>query len=92
MRVRFRRISRAFVTPSRKTSPRITPPCAGRKSCYNHRYRIRRRERTADFSWRISKRFSIELGYRYLYLDYEKNGFVMDTYNDGIFIGLNWSL
>ena len=46
----------------------------------------------ADFSWRISKRFSIELGYRYLYLDYEKNGFVMDTYNDGIFIGLNWSL
>ena len=49
-------------------------------------------EAMADFSWRISKRFSIELGYRYLYLDYEKNGFVMDTYNDGIFIGLNWSL
>ena len=45
-----------------------------------------------DFSWRISDRTSLEVGYRYLYVDYEKDGFVMDAYNDGIFIGLTWKV
>lgn len=46
----------------------------------------------ADLSWRLSERASLEVGYRYLSLDYENNGFVMDTYNDGIFIGFTWKL
>ena len=45
-----------------------------------------------DFSWRISDRTSLEIGYRYLSVDYEKDGFVMDAYNDGLFIGFTWKL
>ena len=45
-----------------------------------------------DLSWKLSERTSLELGYRYLYVDYEKDGFVMDAYNDGIFIGFTWKL
>ncbi|MDD3390087.1 MAG: hypothetical protein WC452_01380 [Aminobacteriaceae bacterium] len=45
-----------------------------------------------DLSWRLSERTSLEVGYRYLYVDYEKDGFVMDAYNDGIFIGLTWKV
>lgn len=45
-----------------------------------------------DLSWELSERTSIEVGYRYLYVDYEKNGFVMDAYNDGVFIGFTWKL
>ncbi len=45
-----------------------------------------------DLSWKLSERTSIEVGYRYLYVDYENNGFVMDAYNDGVFIGFTWKL
>lgn len=45
-----------------------------------------------DFSWRLSERTSLEVGYRYLYVDYEKDGFLMDAYNDGLFIGFTWKL
>ena len=46
----------------------------------------------ADLSWALSDRTSVQLGYRYLSVDYEKNGFVMDAYNDGFFIGFTWRL
>ena len=45
-----------------------------------------------DLTWRLSEHASLEVGYRYLTLDYESKGFVMDTYNDGIFIGFTWKL
>ncbi|NLB83543.1 MAG: hypothetical protein GX791_04780 [Synergistaceae bacterium] len=45
-----------------------------------------------DLSWALSDRTSVQLGYRYLSVDYEKNGFVMDAYNDGFFIGFTWRL
>ena len=45
-----------------------------------------------DLTWRLSEHASLEVGYRYLTLDYENKGFVMDTYNDGIFIGFTWKL
>ena len=45
-----------------------------------------------DFSWRLSERTSLEVGYRYLCVDYEKDGFMMDAYNDGLFIGFTWKL
>lgn len=47
-------------------------------------------EGMVDLSWRLSDRTSLEVGYRYLYVDYENDGFVMDTYNDGFFIGFTW--
>ncbi|MEA4881880.1 MAG: hypothetical protein VB045_10455 [Synergistaceae bacterium] len=45
-----------------------------------------------DLSWALSDRTSVQMGYRYLSVDYEKNGFIMDAYNDGFFIGFTWRL
>lgn len=43
-----------------------------------------------NIAWKCSERTSLNLGYRYLYVDYENNGFTMDTYNDGIFAGITF--
>lgn len=40
--------------------------------------------------WKYSERTYLNLGYRYLYVDYENNGFIMDAYNDGIFAGITF--
>lgn len=43
-----------------------------------------------NIAWKYSERTYINLGYRYLYVDYENNGFIMDAYNDGIFAGITF--
>jgi len=43
-----------------------------------------------NISWKYSERIYLNLGYRYLYVDYEDNGFTMDAYNDGFFGGITF--
>jgi len=50
----------------------------------------------ADFTWqalaglqyRVSDKYAIKFGYRVLDVDYEKDGFVYDMQNEGLFFGL----
>jgi len=50
----------------------------------------------SDFTWQavlganyeISKTFAAKFGYRYLSVDYDKDGFVYDMSNSGLFLGL----
>ena len=50
----------------------------------------------SDFTWQalvginydLSKTFAAKFGYRYLSVDYDKNGFVYDMANSGLYLGL----
>lgn len=39
-------------------------------------------------SYRISDRMNLKFGYRYLYVDYDKNGYVFEMTQDGLYVGL----
>lgn len=43
---------------------------------------------TAGVNWQFAQRFSAKVGYRYVYQDYENNGFVWDVTSRGPLIGL----
>jgi hypothetical protein len=42
------------------------------------------------FGWSFSKTFSMTLGYRYLHVDYQKGGFVMDANVQGFLLGFGF--
>jgi opacity protein-like surface antigen len=50
----------------------------------------------SDFTWQalvganyeLSKTFAAKFGYRYLGVDYDKDGFVYDMGNSGLYLGL----
>jgi opacity protein-like surface antigen len=43
---------------------------------------------TAGLTWQFTQRFSAKAGYRYVYQDYEKDGFVWDVTSSGPLLGL----
>ena len=43
-----------------------------------------------NLGYQWTKGFATTIGYRYLDVDYEKNGFLYDVAQDGLILGLSW--
>jgi hypothetical protein len=45
----------------------------------------------AAFGWHLTPRTTVELGYRHLYMDYTRGGFVADFSTSGVFLGMGFT-